>query len=214
MIASHSPAASAVRVYGTDGPRFVAGIPAGVRLAGVGCGALPSPPGERHVVDGTVELDGHEVNATFRFGLTWRLEGATPLIEEVLPCPGFRPERLREWWPGAPVANANVPPAPEPQSDLDDVARELWRVRLAGVTLPLRLRCLTALWRLPLPTTVTLDLPATVQAAAILRLVSTRAGVRITTNGLADHYGHDHDTLKQAERSLQRRLALSTTTVW
>lgn len=108
---------------------------------------------------------------------------------------------------GHPRRGGNESPAAP--TELDAVAAALWAAARPTVGLPLTLRCLAAHWRLEPPGGGASDAPP-VEAAALVRLVGWRAGIRIPTDVVAD----DAARVKAVDKALQRRLQLSPTRRW
>jgi hypothetical protein len=111
--------------------------------------------------------------------------------------PGLRLDRL----PGRPAA-------------LDPVAARLTDLVLPIEGLSLLLRCLTAWWRLDLPTLIDGGPDPDVMAAAVLRLVSWRCGARLSTADCARRFDVTTDRIKAAEVGIKARLRLGPDVVW
>lgn len=101
---------------------------------------------------------------------------------------------------------------PAPIVDLDPVAAVLWTVDVPWVGLPVVLRALASWWRVQ----ESAD-PAgspEVLAAAVLRLVSVRAGGPGRYDEVAAAHGVDPVEVRTAGGALQRRLRLSPVRLW
>ena len=145
------------------------------------------------------------------YSLRWCPVQGRPLITEVLPYEWQRDVRLPDPRFGV-LFGASRPLAelPQPRVDLDPVAGLLWRRDLPRLHLPLLLRCLAAWWRLAEPP----DADPRVLAAALTRLIRTRAGVRATTDGAAAEHGVEPGEVRDAASRLQKQLQLRADRVW
>lgn len=175
MCAPDSPAAALIRLYRADG----AGI--GIGLAGddqplrVSSTMYPSVPEESKVTGGTVETRG----ARYHYLLRWRLDDATPLVEEVLPYRDRVDARLPSpRWLFTLAAARMFSGLPEPRCTLDPVAATLWGQALPRHGLPIALRCLAAWWRADDTEGLLEQHQPQVPAAAVDRMVCQRAGNR------------------------------------
>jgi hypothetical protein len=104
-------------------------------------------------------------------------------------------------------------PAYPGTEDLDPVAVRLVKRVLPEEGLPLLIRCLTAWWRLGLEPAV-LGVAPPVVAAALLRMVSWRSGIRVTAAQSAERFGLTPDAVKAAEAVLKPRLQLGPGRLW
>jgi hypothetical protein len=107
------------------------------------------------------------------------------MVDEILPRAAYDPNTLGNRWV---MALGGLSPRlgrlPGRPAVLDPVAARLTDLVLPAEGLSLLLRCLTAWWRLDVPTLVDGGPDPDVMAAAVLRLVSWRCGARAVNRGL------------------------------
>lgn len=179
ICAPDSPAAAVIRLYGPSGAAWAVGISPTEKLVAIAC-ATTASSGVRHASNGYVETEaGHR----FPFLLRWQAPGGTGQIDEILPYNRpFEPAHLSRWVAGPDRMGVHAPP--QPRIPLGPVGELLWRRVIPTFGLPVVLRCLAALWRLP-DEGVFLDShgPAAV-AAGIERMVCQRAN--LTTGRFAE----------------------------
>jgi hypothetical protein len=190
------------------------GLPPNAVLESVSARTRPSRGATRLVTDGLLDTRGPGPRQ-YPAALVWRLDARQkPQIDEVLPCAAGDPDRLLSMWfltPGA--VTADRLPAYPGTEDLDPVAVRLVKRVLPEEGLPLLIRCLTAWWRLGLEPAV-LGVAPPVVAAALLRMVSWRSGIRVTAAQSAERFGLTPDAVKAAEAVLKPRLQLGPGRLW
>jgi len=206
-VAADSPFAAAVRLFGADGPARAVGLESGRSI--VDFSAITVPPADTLACTTGRLWTGSEV---FPFTLRWSLDGAKPVVSEVLPFLAAD----HDWLPAPtslhPVAaRLLMEGAPTPRLPLDPVAAATWALAVAPLGVPVVLRCLAAWWR------VDGDVdqhrhPPPVMAAALVRLVAPRAGAHRASLPIGP--GTDNDAVAVAARHLQARLKLGRTRPW
>ncbi|MGI8777510.1 MAG: hypothetical protein ACR2LJ_09025 [Acidimicrobiales bacterium] len=207
-VAADSPFAAAVRLFGAHGPVRSVGLESGRSIIDFSSITVP-PVGTLACTTGRLWTGSEEV---FPFTLRWSLDGAKPVVSEVLPFLGAGYDRL----PSPTRLHPGTTPllmegAPTPRLPLDPVAAATWALAVAPLGIPVVLRCLAAWWR------VRDDIdearfPPPVVATALVRLVATRAGAHRAS--LPIGHGTDDATVTVAARHLQSRLELSRTRPW
>lgn len=210
MCAPDSPATAAIKLFGSDGAATAIGLPGTMTLVAsasrtdVGRASL-------HATRGVVET---AAGRQYPFLLWWRMQGLTPLIEEISPFDGATdPTRLPQWSYWADRRTLFDPP--EPRVQLGRVGAELWRSGVKAHGLPILLRCLAAWWRLPDEPSVTAAHSAPALAAAIERMVCYRAGRPGSRYfEAAAAYRVDERAVRAASTDLQAQLHLSPTRPW
>ena len=210
LCAPGSPAAAAIRLYGSAGPTVAVGLAAGERPE-----RLTSATANRRDSD-VADTRGslHTGRATYNYLLRWHQD--TRLVTEVLPFESWVGSRMPspEWLFGS--ASARVfDELPEPGCDLDPVAIRLWRKVPPAQGLPLALRCLAAWWRISDGTELlTVHRPG-VLAAAIHRMVGYRAGEAGTSyDAIAEAHRVAAADTRAVTPLLQARLKLSARQPW
>jgi hypothetical protein len=211
ICAPDSPAAAAIRLYGSSGAAWAVGISPTEKLAAVAARTTPATSGVCHASNGYVETAaGHR----FPFLLRWKAPGCTGQIDEILPYEWpFEPAQLSRWVPGLGRMGVHAPP--QPRVALGAVGELLWGSLIPTFGLPSVLRCLAALWRLP-DEDVLLEShgPAAV-AAGIERMVCQRAN--LTTGRFADiaaAYRVKEAAVRAADADLQKCLRLGPERWW
>lgn len=210
MCAPGSPAAAAIRLYGTIGPTTAIGMTPGKRPESLT--SVTSPPSDGDLAGTYGFLDAGD--SRYNYLLRWH--PGTRLVAEVLPLGGWLSARLlSSRWPYGSASPRMFGGLPEPDGDLDPVAIRLWRKVPPAHGLPLTLRCLAAWWRI----CDSLELPAgqrpSVLAAAIHRMVGYRAGERgITHEAIAQLHRVTAAESRAVTPLLQARLRLSVNQPW
>jgi hypothetical protein len=208
-----SPAATALRLFGVRGLAWPVGVPVAATLMAVSGGTRSPGPGRRFVCDGLLQV--REERAEFPFSLVWRLHGNQAMVDEILPRAAFDPNTLGNRWV---MALGGLSPRldrlPGRPAVLDPIAARLTDLVLPAEGLSLLLRCLTAWWRLDVPTLVDGGPDPDVMAAAVLRLVSWRCGARLSTADCAQRFDVTTDRIKAAEVGIKARLRLGPDVVW
>ena len=206
-----SPAAAAVRLYGPSGPAYAVGISPTEDLVAVAARTTTASSGVRHASNGCVDTAaGHR----FPFLLRWQTSGGAGQIDEVLPYDRpFEPAHLRRWVSGPGRMSVHAPP--QPRIPLGPVGELLWQRVIPTFGLPVVLRCLAALWRLP-DEGVFLDShgPAAL-AAGMERMVCQRAN--LTTGRfveIAAAYRVNEAAVRAADADLQKCLRLGPQRWW
>ena len=208
-----SPASTALRLFGVRGLISTVGIPLAATLVAVS-GSTRSPgPGPRFVCDGVLQV--RDERTDFPFSLVWRLHGNQAIVDEILPRASYAPNMLGNRWA---MALGSLSPRldrlPGRPAALDPVAARLTDLVLPAEGLSLLLRCLTAWWRLDVPTLIDAGPDPDVMAAAVLRLVSWRSGARLSTADCAQRFDVSTDRIKAAEVGIKARLRLGPDVVW
>ncbi len=206
-----SPASTALRLFGIRGLVFSAGIPPSVTLVSVAGRTRAPGAGRRFVCEGVLQT--REESAPFPFALVWQLRGNHAVVDEILPHATFDPNTLL---PGVHMTpgSLRLHRLPGRPILLDPVAAHLTDEVLPAEGLPLLTRCLTAWWRIDRPHPTDVGPCPDVTAAAILRLVSWRCALRISTGESAERFGVRADSIKDAEVGLKTRLRLGPDIVW
>lgn len=214
----HSPAATALRLFGPGGLAAAIGVPTAAQLLEVSGGTRPPGAEQRHVSEGRLTTRDR---TTYPFALVWRLNGNQAIVDEILPHAAFDPDILPfgiHLTPGS-LRLQRLPGRP---AALDPVAARLTDVVLPVEGLPLLLRCLTAWWRItdgtgPASQTASSAVgaqdPAT-HAAAILRMISYRSAERVTTARSAQRFEVTLEKIKAVEARLKPQLRLGPGIVW
>lgn len=211
ICAPDSPAAAAIRLYGPPGVAWAVGISPNEDLVAVAARTTTASSGIRHATGGYVET---AAGLRFPFLLRWQAAVGAGLIDEILPYDWlFEPAQLSRWVPGPGRAGVFAPP--QPWVPLGPIGELLWRRVIPTFGLPVVLRCLAALWRLP-DVDVFLDShsPAAV-AAGIERMVCQRAN--LTTGRFADiaaAYRVKEAVVRAADADLQNCLRLGPQRWW
>lgn len=209
LCAPDSPAAAAVKLFGPDGAAMAIGLPG--TATPVASASRTDASEEPYATRGVVETS---TGRQYPFLLWWRMDGATPLIEEILPFDGATaPARLPQWSYHADRGTLFHPPAP--RVPWGPVGELLWRTGTPEHGLPILLRCLAAWWRLPGEAALVAAHPAPVLAAALERMICYRAarpGSRYADVAVA--YRVDEAAVRAASADLQAQLSLSATKVW
>ena len=210
LCAPDSPAATAVKLFGSDAVPIAVGLPdtatplASSSRTDVGQASV-------HTTRGVVEdTSGRQ----YPFLMWWRIDGATALLEEVHPFDqATDPARLPLW--GYRTDSRALFNPPRPRVHLGPVGEALWRTSVRTHGLPILLRCLTAWWRLPDEPAVTSAHPVPVLAAALVRMICYRAGRPGSRYAdVADAYRVDEEAVRAANSDLQARLNLSQSKLW
>ena len=147
-------------------------------------------------------MQTREESAPFPFALVWQLRGNHAVVDEILPHAAFDPNTLL---PGVHMTpgSLRLHRLPGRPILLDPVAAHLTDEVLPAEGLPLLTRCLTAWWRIDRPHPTDIGPCPDVTAAAILRLVSWRCALRISTGECAERFGVRADSIKDAEVGLK-----------
>jgi hypothetical protein len=210
ICAPDSPAAAAIRLYGSSGAARAVGVPPNADPASV-TRTTTTSSGGHHASSGYVETTaGH----SFPFLLRWQAPEGVGQIDEILPYSwAFEPAHLSRWVPGAGRPGTYAPP--QPRVPIGPVGELLWRRVIPTFGLPCVLRCLAALWRLP-DEDVFLDAHgAAAVAAAVERMVCHRA--HLTTGRFADIaavYRVKEAAVRAADADLQKCLRLGPQRWW
>jgi hypothetical protein len=210
-----SPAATALRLFGVRGLTSTVGVPEAATLVAVSGGTRPRGLGRRFVCDGHLQIRGEHTE--FPFSLVWRLHGNQALVDEIVPYAAHDPNVLGNRWA---MALGGLSPRldrlPGRPPRLDPVAARLTDLVLPTEGLSLLLRCLTAWWRIDVPTPTLVDggPDPGVRAAAVLRLVSWRCGTRLSTADCAERFDVTTDQIKAAEVGIKAQLRLAPDVVW
>lgn len=213
LVAADSPAAAALRVWGTFGPALVLGIPAGSRLGELDAATSPDPDAALQTTEGWLRSSLWH----YPYALRWEGQRGRPgaiQVAEVVSGRAPSGSRLsghavRSWWRDPLRAR----PLPAPRTALDPVAAALWRVELPARGPHLLLRCLAAWWRTEeaLAPACT-DVPAC--AAALARLVAACAGTQLTYDAVAVQYAADPADVRTVGTRMRPVLALSADRGW
>ena len=206
VVAPGSPAAALCRLYGADGPAVAVGVPPDEQL-------MSFTSESEWLTAGSGFTAGMLLTSRHRYpyALHWHAEGRALFVVEVLAYPPHEDGRLSGFgamFLGAPRLVA--PPAHLP--GLDEVARTLVSVGAPRHGLGVTARALAAWWRLD-PEPVAPDQPAVV-AAAIHRLVASRAGSPSRFREAADAYQVGEVALRRADAVLRKRLDLGAARAW
>ena len=212
VVASPSPLATLLRLYGPSGPLRAVGVAAGGRPEEASVHlSLPDPFLPRAAA-GAIRVGGTEYPYTLRWAAG--AVGAKVAFAEVLPCADVYgvvlPPRSQL---AASIAARLYERAPAPRANLDPIAQAVWDLVRPGWGLPLVARCLTALWRLPGGNPLASERPA-VAAAALLWLVGRISGARIAQVRLAKDFGAEAAALKRAAAELGDALGMSIGQPW
>jgi hypothetical protein len=210
LCAGGSPAAAAVRLYGTAGP------PVAVGLAADESPQSLTSDSAAYGEDGLAGTSGYLQTGRADYAYLLRWESGTRLVSEILPFGSWVSARLpsARWIYGAGSARM-FGGLPDPDTDLDPVAIRLWRKALATHGLPLTLRCLAAWWRIPDGTGLLATHPPSVLAAAIHRMIGYRAGeAGVTHDAIADLYRVAPADTRAVTPLLQTRLKLTQAQPW
>jgi hypothetical protein len=210
LCAPDSPAAAALRLYGTQGPTTAIGMAPGDRPEGLT--SITSVPQASELAGTCGFLDA----GRDRYNYLLRWDPHTRLVAEVLPFGSWVSARLpsARWLP-APTAARLFGGLPEPDCDLDPVAVRLWRKVLPAHGLPLALRCLAAWWRISDHPELPAGPQPSVLAAAIHRMIGYRAGeAGVTHDAIAELHRVTADETRAITPPLQARLQLSTQQPW
>lgn len=203
LIAPDSPLAALTRLYGSSGPLYGIGVPAGATPVNVSCGNYDSPvAGDRGGTSGTL----HTQHEQFRFRLLWSPDRR---LDEIFPYSG-------PWHLGRIAGMYRPVTAPPPaHGNLDGVARLLFTHTTASHGLTFTARALTAWWRLPDPDALLARFPPQVLAAAVDRAVRYWSGAAgATYPDVARAFHADETAVRKATPVLQKQLQLSTTRNW
>lgn len=204
-VAADSPLAASVRLYGHAGPARAVGLPDARAICDVSALTLDGL-GPFIVTTGKLWTSDFELP----FSLRWSLDGAKPVVAEVLPgfaAIGPRACGLAEAHPVARPLLSHA--APAPRHTLDPVASAVWQLATGSLGLPVVLRCLAAWWRVA--DEVECESPSTL-AAATVRLVGGRAGV--PKDRLPFPPGTDEKSVVASARLLNRHLHLTGDRLW
>jgi hypothetical protein len=204
-----SPLQALLRLYGTRGPALVVGLQDGELPESVQTETFPD--------DGTgwMLATGELITPTgqeFPFGLHW-LAGGTALIAEVDAFPPSVLARL-DMWPQE-IRRifrrrfaAYLLPAPAPTVALEKPAAALLRHASRRYGLAFAARCLAAWWYVTEVGETTSSrrvalVPDLPMAAAVEWVVAKRAGLRVTTNAVAEQFGCPVEEVRGATRRVQ-----------
>jgi len=202
-----SPAHTCLRLFGVAGLAAAVGVPPSDRLESVAGRTRPPGAGTRFVTQGEVMTRSR---VRYQAAMVWRLDGARPMIDEILPVAAHDLNLLRAGLLGGDLVMNRLPPS---IVTLDAVAARLVKVILPGEGLPLLIRCLTGWWRLALHPAAIGEAPS-VTAAALLRLVSWRSGHRVSTADCAVRFGVEEARIRAAEAVLKAGLKLGPDVRW
>jgi hypothetical protein len=213
LVAPDSPAAAALRAWGTFGPALVLGVPAGSRLAELDAATVAQPDVVLQATEGRLRSPRWH----YPYVLRWEGRSGRPgeiRVAEVVSGPAPTGSRLsghavRSWWRDPVRAR----PLPASRTALDPVAAALWRVELPTRGPYLLLRCLAAWWRTQAQLApASAEVPAV--AAALARLVAGCAGTQVTYDAVALQYAAEPAEVRTAVARLRPVLALSADRGW
>jgi hypothetical protein len=204
LIAPDSPLAALTRLYGTAGPLYGIGLPAGHTPVKFTCGNYDQfVAGQRGGTGGTL----HTRHDEYPYLLLW---SPNRLLEEIFPysAPWHLGVASRMGW--APVA-----PAPPTQLDLDAVATLLLTRTTARHGLTFTARALAAWWRLPDPDDLLTRFAPRVLAATVDRAIRYWSGTAQSTYPeAAEAFRVEETAIRKATPVLQKHLQLSDTRNW
>jgi hypothetical protein len=203
-----TPLRIAYRLFGTDGPLRLLGMPASAVPYQSSSGTFDPEPGLPYCTDGLLVTR----TGDFPFSLHWRMLAGKPVVEEVLPMLGAVDSRIAMNSITAASARELFRASSQLRVALDPVEELLWTLELPRSGLPLVLRCLASWSRIqeqPLP-----DAPIPVLAAALVAIVARRAGLNMTREGAATAYSADPQQVSALARLLQPLLGLSVHRWW
>lgn len=211
LCAQDSPAAAAIRLFGTSGPAVAIGLAAGERPESLTSATSASRDSDLAGTYGFLDTG----RARHNYLLRW--DPGTRLVAEVLPLGGWMSAGLlpSPRWLFSSASARLSDGLPEPDCDLDPVAVRLWRKVLPAHGLPLTLRCLASWWRISEgPEFLAVHRPS-VLAAAIHRMVGYRSGeAGITHDAIAALHGVASSESRAITPPLQARLNLSAERLW
>lgn len=212
LVVPDSPAAAALRVWGTFGPALVLGVPAGGRLDELDAATAADPDAPLQVTEGWLRSRLWH----YPYALRWEGQGrpGAAKVAEVVSGRGVSGARLsghavRSWWRDP----ARARPLPAPRVELDPVAAALWRVELPARGPYLLMRCLAAWWRTEGVVGVAGAQEVAV-AAALARLVAACAGTQVSYDAVALQYAADPAEVRTAGAALRPLLALTAERGW
>jgi hypothetical protein len=209
-VAPGSPLEALLRLYGARGPAILVGLRSGERPTGIRTSTVPPD------ADGVAVTSGELETTTDRelpFTLYWR-PAPTRVVVEIEAFPMARAghvlvsrdafgeavrERLSEY----------LRPPPKPLVELGPSAALLLRQSATLLGLTFSARCLAAWWYVtesgndPAGTGAVASPAGDSLAAAVEVIVARRAGIRITSNSVADRYGCPVEPVRKEVRRLQ-----------
>lgn len=208
ILAPDSPAAVLHRLYGSDGLRYVIGVPHAARLESVSTAPGIAMADDWGSTSGTLTT----THGRYPFVIHWRHDGRTITVAEVLPCALMPDGGLHPvyWWllEGRP-ADHDAPPV---LRQLDDVSTLLASTGVAVHGVPVAGRALAAWWRVADEPLVA-HAPGVI-AAAVHRLVALTAGNKGLFREVATAYRVDEKDVRRADPRLRNRLALNPGRPW
>jgi hypothetical protein len=206
VIAPESPAAALCRLYGADGPAAAVGVPPDEQLMSFTAGGGWLTAGSGYTA-GMLLTD----RSRYPYALHWHAQGRALSVVEVLAYPPHEDGRLYGF--GAMfLGPQRLVLAPVRVPGLDEVAWRLVSVGAPWHGLSVTARALAAWWRLG-DELLAHDQPAVV-AAAVHRLVASRAGHPGRFRGAADAYQVEEGALRRADAVLRKRLDLGVARAW
>lgn len=213
LVVADSPAAAALRVWGTFGPALALGVPAGSRVTELDAATAADPDAVLQTTEGWL----HSPRWHCPYVLRWEGRSGRPgavRVAEVIS--GRAPVGCRlsghgvqSWWRD-PLRARPLPPS---RTALDPVAAAVWRVELPTRGPYLLLRCLAAWWRTQEQIAPAASEVPTV-AAALARLVAACAGTQVSYDAVAVQYSADPAEVRTAGTQLRQVLALSADRGW
>lgn len=206
-MAADSPLAAAVRLYGPAGPACAVGLAYGRSIDDLSALTLTGV-GPLLVTTGKLWAGGMEL----AYSLRWSLDGAKPVVAEVVPFFAA----LDPWLVAPRSFNSQAQAllshdAPVPRRPLEDVPAAIWDLAVGRLGLSLVLRALAAWWRVA-EEVAGAPHPTPALAAAVVRLVGARAGFQ--KGCIPSPPGTDDASVAAAARFLNRHLRLAHDRPW
>lgn len=203
LVATGSPLAALIRLYGAAGPLYGIGVPAGVTPTGFTCANYDRPvAGDRGGTAGVLEAHREE----YPYLLMW---SSDRMLDEIFPYSA-------PWHLGR-ISGFHRPPtvAPAPRIDLDPVAALLLTNTTAHHGLTFAARALAAWWRLPNSDDLLTRFEPATLAAAMDRAIRYWSGApRATYPDAAKAFHADTAAVRKVTPVLQKHLQLSATRNW
>lgn len=211
LVVPGSPADVTIKLWGARGPAIALGVPFTEFPRELDAQTAPEPDSPMQATGGWLRTEQRMYPYTLRWQGGAGRPGVTQVVEVVAgqARSGVRlsPSLLQSWW----RTPWRVQALPRLRIDLDPVAVALWDVELTGRGFPLLARCLAAWWRVrAMPAGA--DVPSV--AAALARIVATRAGTQVTFDTVARQYGADPAAVRAAGADLRGSLQLPPDRGW
>ncbi|MDT5024821.1 MAG: hypothetical protein QOE61_1247 [Micromonosporaceae bacterium] len=201
-----SPAAALHHVYGADGPLLAIGSPPRPALVGFSADSTRMAH-DWGLATGYVITE----HTRYPYSMRWHETPSGVTVSEILPFSTLADRRFNLlYWLG----NGLLDEVPLPTKPVDDVSSMLIEFGIPWHGFAVTARALAAWFRVrELQQPFLLHQPAVV-AAAIHRLIASRAGAKGRFSDAAEGYGTDEATLRRVDAQLRKSVGLTPDRAW